>query len=166
MRFLAKQGNLIDIRMFSANSKKDKMFIFDRKFRRLFIFIVIGIIAISCREHTTNPNFILNSKDIKIKISNYGCLGGSKQIISIKEVNNERILTNTYIEWVYEPERKIKFDSKKQQILLNLIQVGQLLKDSMYCTGFSIYKIETERYKCEFKVNSCRLDKYLTELIK
>lgn len=165
-KYKARKPNRFILSPFMANFKKDEMTIIERNYVKILLFISIGFFIISCREYTTNPNLIVNSNDIKIEISNYGCLGNSKQNIHIKKIKGERIMINNYFNGIYEPERTMSFDSQKEQILCNLIRVGQSMRDSLYCTGSSIYKIETERYICDFEVNSCRLEKYLTELMK
>jgi hypothetical protein len=135
-------------------------------FSRIALAIILTLCIFSCKINTTNPNDIVNSKDIKITISHRGCLGGTKQIISIKETNGIRVLTNNYIEGGYEPQRNIKFDSKKEQILKDLIKAGFERSDSSYCIGLAIYRIETGRYKCEFDDKTCKLDKYLYKLLE
>ncbi|MBL0051904.1 MAG: hypothetical protein IPP29_10545 [Bacteroidetes bacterium] len=99
-------------------------------------------------------------------VEHVGCFGGATQVITIKEENGKRILSNNYTKGGREPERRVAFDIEKEKAFSDLIIAGSSISDSSFCTGQSTYKIETEKYKCVIQDNSCKLANYLDKLLE
>lgn len=134
------------------------------------LFIIACMISLwSCNTpiETNDTQQILNSGDIAITIEYQGCFGGSTQRINIISKNGIRVLTNQitgeFIETQPYPDSSM-FDSKKEQILEELIQKGLSPNDSDFCTTQAIYVITTEKHNYQFVDSSCQLNKLVLKL--
>lgn len=133
----------------------------------LVIACIISLWSCHTPKETDDAQKILNSGNITITIEYQGCFGGSTQHINIISKNGIRVLTHQitgeFIETQPYPD-SILFDSKKEQILEELIQKGLSPNDSTFCTGQATYSIKTEKHKYQFVDSSCQLNKLVNIL--